>query len=68
MKSGLPQVVSVLLKDGSALVPPPGGFTSFKLSTNTRVNFLSTHHDIVFGVDVSFSAVSSVSAPELLAF
>lgn len=61
-KSGQPDLVSVLTKDGRSLTRAPDGSpVKFKLATDTTVNFLSTHHDIVFAVDVSFSAISSVS-------
>lgn len=66
-KIGHPQLISVLTKDGRSLKPGVDGKpVRFKLATDTTVNFLSTHHDIVFAVDVSFSTISSVSATCLL--
>lgn len=59
---GHPQLVSVLVNGGRALrAGRDGQPVKFKLSTDTTVNFLSTHHDIVFAIDVSFSTISSVS-------
>jgi len=59
---GHPQLLSVLVNGGEALRPAEDGTpVKFKLATDTTVNFLSTHHDIVFAVDVSFSTISSVS-------
>ena len=60
---GHPRIVSVLVKGDQPLRPAADGTpVKFKLATNTAVNFLCSHHDLVFAIDVSFSTISSVSA------
>ncbi|XP_067949476.1 KICSTOR complex protein SZT2-like [Watersipora subatra] len=66
---GHPQLVSVLVNGGKALRRREDGRpVKFKLATDTTVNFLSTHHDLVFAIDVSFSTISSSTADSEVLF
>lgn len=50
-----------MVKGNQPLKPGVDGKpVKFKLATNTAVNFLCSHHDLVFAVDVSFSTISGV--------